>query len=265
MALPLSFPADSAGVATGLRLIAERYGRPITAYCVKADNYITPADLARVVADGAVCAIKYALVRDNPDDDRFLDELVQRVDTKFIVSGIGERPAISHLTKFKLAGFTSGSVCIAPALSAALLKALKAGDGKQAAELRAEVPAARGSARRLFAATGAACGGGSLRGRRRPGRCCSFLSNLTDKSLLDRIAQASRRPAGAEPAGAAGAGSLSVQGWRVTSVRRGGGPAAEMEAHVEGRSISIAHLDRLDDLAVFLDDRGAAARPNRGG
>lgn len=190
MALPLSFPADSAGVATGLRLIAERYGRPITAY-VKADNYITPADLARVVADGAVCAIKYALVRDNPDDDRFLDELVQRVDTKFIVSGIGERPAISHLTKFKLTGFTSGSVCIAPALSAALLKALKAGDGKRAAELRAkflpleDLRDGYSPLRVLHAAV-------DLSGVAKTGPLLPFLSNLTDKGLLDRIAQASR-------------------------------------------------------------------------
>ena len=190
MALPLSFPADSAGVATGLRLIAERYGRPITAY-VKADNYITPADLARVVADGAVCAIKYALVRDNPDDDRFLDELVQRVDTKFIVSGIGERPAISHLTKFKLTGFTSGSVCIAPALSAALLKALKAGDGKQAAELRAkflpleDLRDGYSPLRVLHAAVDAA-------GVAKTGPLLPFLSNLTDKALLERIGQASR-------------------------------------------------------------------------
>lgn len=190
MALPLSFPADSAGVATGLRLIAERYGRPITAY-VKADNYITPADLARVVADGAVCAIKYALVRDNPDDDRFLDELVQRVDTKFVVSGIGERPAISHLTKFKLTGFTSGSVCIAPALSAALLKALKAGDGKRAADLRAkflpleDLRDGYSPLRVLHAAV-------DLSGVAKTGPLLPFLSNLTDKSLLDRIAQASR-------------------------------------------------------------------------
>lgn len=190
MALPLSFPADSAGVATGLRLIAERYGRPITAY-VKSADYIKPADLAAVVADGAVCAIKYALVRQDPDDDAFLAELVQRVDTKFIVSGIGERPAISHLTRFKLNGFTSGSVCVAPALSAALLQALKAGDGKRAAALREkflpleDLRDAHSPLRVLHAAV-------ALSGVADTGPLLPFLSNLTDKTMLDNIGRASR-------------------------------------------------------------------------
>jgi dihydrodipicolinate synthase/N-acetylneuraminate lyase len=190
MALPLSFPANSAGVATGLRLIAERYGRPITAY-VKADNYITPADLAAVVADGAVCAVKYALVRQDPDDDAYLSELVQRVDTKFIVSGIGERPAISHLQKFGLTGFTSGSVCIAPALSAAMLQALKAGDVARAEELRQkflpleDLRDAASPLRVLHAAVTAS-------GVADTGPLLPFLSNIEDQALLERIGRAAR-------------------------------------------------------------------------
>lgn len=190
MALPLSFPANSAGVATGLRLIAERYGRPITAY-VKSADYISPTDLAAVVADGAVCAIKYALVRQDPDDDPYLSELTQCVDTKYIVSGIGERPAISHLTKFKLNGFTSGSVSIAPALSAALLVALKAGDLTAAADLREQflpledLRDGHSPLRVLHAAVAAA-------GIAETGPLLPFLSNLTDKAVLEDISKASR-------------------------------------------------------------------------
>jgi 4-hydroxy-tetrahydrodipicolinate synthase len=190
MALPLSFPTNSAGVATGLRLIAERYGRPITAY-IKSNDYITPTDLAAVVADGAICSIKYALVRKDPEDDAYLAELVQKVDTKLIVSGIGERPAISHLTKFKLNGFTSGSVCVAPALSAALLKALKSGDGARAAALREQflpledLRDGHSPLRVLHWAVAAA-------GVAETGPLLPFLSNLTDKSVLDAVTQASR-------------------------------------------------------------------------
>src|SRR5207244_13073621 len=43
-----------------------------------------------------------------------------------------------HLTKFCLQGFTSGSVCIAPHLSSAVLAALKAGDIAAAESLRAK-------------------------------------------------------------------------------------------------------------------------------
>ena len=42
---------------------------------------------------------------------------------------IGERPAIVHLAEFGLPSFTSGSVCVAPAASTALLRALA--DGRQ--------------------------------------------------------------------------------------------------------------------------------------
>ncbi|MDB5539703.1 MAG: Dihydropicolinate synthase [Devosia sp.] len=136
MLLPLVFPATSSGVATGLRRLAERYGRPMTAY-IKSQDYITPADLAALVADGVVCSVKYANVRKDPDDDPYLAELVANIDTGRVVSGIGERPAISHLNGFGLNGFTSGSVCIAPALSTALLAALKAGRLEAAAALRA--------------------------------------------------------------------------------------------------------------------------------
>ncbi len=43
---------------------------------------------------------------------------------------------IAHLQDFGLIGFTSGSVCIAPHLSTAILHALKGGDAAAAAELR---------------------------------------------------------------------------------------------------------------------------------
>ncbi len=72
-----------------------------------------------------------------PETDRYLSDLVEAIGTERLVSGIGERPAIVHLNQFGLAGFTSGSVAIAPHLSMAILRALKSGDTATAETLRA--------------------------------------------------------------------------------------------------------------------------------
>jgi dihydrodipicolinate synthase/N-acetylneuraminate lyase len=136
MALPFGQPSNDPGVATALRRFADKLGKPIVAY-VKGMGYIEPKTLGALAKDGVLCAIKYAIVRDDPSKDAYLDELVQQVDPKLIISGIGERPAITHWTKFGLRAFTSGSVCVGPRGSTAILAALKAGDVAGAAKIRA--------------------------------------------------------------------------------------------------------------------------------
>ena len=136
MVLPNRFPATPAGIATGYRKLADAYGKAIIAY-VKDDGFVEAADLGRLAADGVICAVKYAIVRDEPKTDLFLDQVLSKVDRSMVISGIGERPAIDHLTKFGLQAFTSGSVCVAPGLSTALLRAIKRGDLKEAERLRA--------------------------------------------------------------------------------------------------------------------------------
>jgi 4-hydroxy-tetrahydrodipicolinate synthase len=136
MVLPHKAQSTPAGVAIGLRKLADAYGRPVIAY-VKDEGYVEAADLGRLVKDGAICAIKYAIVRDEPVNDTFLAELVDCVGRSMVISGIGERPAIDHLTKFGLQAFTSGSVCVAPGLSMALLRAIKRGDLVEARRIRA--------------------------------------------------------------------------------------------------------------------------------
>lgn len=135
MALPFGQPSNDSGVATGLRRFAERFGKPIVAY-VKGMGYIEPRTLGALVKDGVVCAIKYAIVRDDPAKDAYLDELLQHVDKSLVISGIGERPAIVHWTRFGLRAFTSGSVCVGPRGSTAILAALKAGDVARAEKIR---------------------------------------------------------------------------------------------------------------------------------
>jgi dihydrodipicolinate synthase/N-acetylneuraminate lyase len=137
MALPMASATRPSGIATGLRKLADSYRRPVIAY-VRAENYFAPRDMAALIADGAVCAVKYAVERKDPSEDRYLAALVEATGPEPIISGMGERPAIVHLTRFRLQGFTSGSVCIAPHLSSAILAALKAGDVAAAEALRAK-------------------------------------------------------------------------------------------------------------------------------
>jgi len=136
MALPFGQPSNDAGVATALRRFSDRVGKPIVAY-VKGMGYVEPRTLGSLVEDGVVCAIKYAIVREDPSKDAYLEELLQHVDKSMIISGIGERPAIAHWTKFGLRAFTSGSVCVGPRGSTRILALLKAGDVAGAEKLRA--------------------------------------------------------------------------------------------------------------------------------
>lgn len=135
MVLPLRFPGTPAGVASGLAKLASRYGKPLIAY-VKDEGYVNNADIAALVKEGAVCAVKYAIVRKDPRQDSVLQDLVQRMGTDRIISGIGERPVIDHFRGFGLRAFTSGSTCVAPALSNRIREALLAGDDAAAAATR---------------------------------------------------------------------------------------------------------------------------------
>jgi len=125
MVLPQSGLTTPQGVATGLRKFAETLGKPIVLY-LKTDGYLQPESARSLVDDGLVSWIKYAIVRDNPAKDDYLDRLVSLVDPKIIVSGMGEQPAIVHLQQFHLTGFTAGCVCIRPDLSQEMLKAIQA-------------------------------------------------------------------------------------------------------------------------------------------
>ena len=136
MALPQTFPATSDGIEIGLRRAAVTMGKPVILY-IKSDNYIAPEAAGRLVQEGFVCAVKYGNVKTDPARDEYLSRLLDHIDASLVISGIGERPAIVHLRQFGLAGFTSGSVCIAPRGSMALLAAIKRADWVAAERLRA--------------------------------------------------------------------------------------------------------------------------------
>jgi dihydrodipicolinate synthase/N-acetylneuraminate lyase len=142
MILPSSDPRDALGLETGYREIAEVAQTRLIIYLKDENNFGPDRDagldaVARLIDDGLCVAIKYAVVRTNPADDSYLEALLARVDRKFVISGIGERPAIVHLRDWQLPGFTTGSGCIAPRLSQAIFEACGNADFAQAESVRA--------------------------------------------------------------------------------------------------------------------------------
>ena len=135
MMLPAA-PTTPSGVARGARLFAERLHAPVILY-VKAPGYLEPADARRLVADGVVLFFKYGIVADDPAGDPYLAALVDAVGPGRILSGSGEIVAMAHLRRHALFGFTTGCGCIAPAASLALLRAIRAGDWREAERLAA--------------------------------------------------------------------------------------------------------------------------------
>ena len=126
MILPMQGLTTDAGVATGFRKFVETLGKPAVLY-IKFEGYLEPETVAQLVNDGLVSWIKYAIVRDDPAKDDYLSRLVEVVDPRLIVSGIGEQPAITHLTRFQINGFTSGCVCIRHDLSQKMIYAINNG------------------------------------------------------------------------------------------------------------------------------------------
>jgi dihydrodipicolinate synthase/N-acetylneuraminate lyase len=164
MALPCGDPRDAQGLEAGMREIASASGTRLILYLKSEDGFgsdrMAGLDaVARLVDEGVCVAIKYAVVRKDPGVDSYLDALLERVDRKLVVSGIGERPAVIHTSLFRLPGFTTGSGCLAPSLTSALFSACTEGRWADAEALRARfLPLedrrdAWGPARVLHAAT----------------------------------------------------------------------------------------------------------------
>jgi dihydrodipicolinate synthase/N-acetylneuraminate lyase len=164
MALPCSDPRDAAGLEAGLREVADAASLGLIVYLKEegsfgADRTAGLDAVARLVRDGVCVGIKYAVVRPDPLEDGYLRGLLERVDRRYVISGMGERPAVAHLKAFDLPGFTTGSGCLAPALTTALLEACAARDWTRAEEIRRaflpleDLRDAWGPARVLHAAT----------------------------------------------------------------------------------------------------------------
>lgn len=135
MILPTKAVMTEPGLMNGFRKFVEAFGRPAVLY-IKEEGYISPEGAAELVRDGLVSFIKYAIVRKDPSEDDFLSRLVSLVDTPLICSGIGEQPALVHMSKFRLNGYTSGCVCVNPGLSQKMLRAIASKDYDLAEKIR---------------------------------------------------------------------------------------------------------------------------------
>ena len=196
MALPCGDPRDAAGIEAGLREIADAAGLGLIVYLKDVQGFGPDREagldaVARLVEAKVCVAIKYAVVRDDPGQDPYLDGLLARVDRRFVISGIGDRPAITHLRDFGLPGYTTGSGCLAPSLTRALFDAAGRADWTAAEEIRAsfvpleDVRDASGPARVLHAAF-------DLAGVSKTGPIPPFVTALDDaeRTALRPVAQA---------------------------------------------------------------------------
>ena len=135
MVLPQKDITDPVGIERGIRLAVDKMGKPVVLY-LKIDQWLPAESVERLVNDGAVSWIKYAVVKSDPTDDSYLKSLLERISPKIFVSGMGEQPAICHMQEFHMGGFTSGCVCIRPDLSTRMLHAIQAGDWTEAESIR---------------------------------------------------------------------------------------------------------------------------------
>jgi len=143
MILPCGDPRDARGLEQGMREIADAVETPLLAYVKDENNFGSDKEagldaVARLIDSGVCVGIKYAVVREDPSQDKYLESLLRRVDRTKVISGIGERPAICHLRDFGLNGFTTGSGCVAPRLSNDIFEACRRGEYDAAERLRSE-------------------------------------------------------------------------------------------------------------------------------
>lgn len=187
MMLPCADPRDAAGLEQGWREFANEAEKKLILY-LKDETNLGPNKEAgldavgRLVNEGLCIGVKYAVVRANPADDPYLAALLQRVDRRWIISGIGERPAVSHLRDWNLMGFTTGSGCIAPKLSQKIFEACSRKDFPAAEAIRAnflpleDLRDAWNPAKVLHFAT-------ELAGITKTGPLLPYLSNLNSDQL----------------------------------------------------------------------------------
>ena len=136
MLLPTTAVSNPEGVRNAVLRWTEKAGIPAVLY-VKDEGYVTPEVVKSLVNAGVISWIKYAVVRKDPAEDALLRGIVDAVGTDLLVSGIGEQPAIIHWRDFGVKAYTSGCVCVAPAPSQKMLRAMQSGDFETAESIRA--------------------------------------------------------------------------------------------------------------------------------
>ena len=135
MVLPQPNVVTYAGVERAIGDFVQAAGKPAVVY-IKQLGYLEVENVKRLVDNGSVSWIKYAIVREQPAQDEYLSRLKDALGAEMIVSGIGEQPALPHMQKFDVTAFTSGCVCVAQALSMHMLRLIQTGDYVAAEQVR---------------------------------------------------------------------------------------------------------------------------------
>jgi len=133
--LPPTDAVTAAGFERAVGELTASLGKPVV-LAVTEGGVLTPPILRRLVTAGQVSFILYQVEREDPLTDPLLRELVDTVDPRYVVSGLGEQVAIAHLREFGVGGFASGCACVASRLSQCLLEAIHQGEWAEAEEIR---------------------------------------------------------------------------------------------------------------------------------
>lgn len=127
MLLPLHYPADTHGTGDGVRRIAERLGFGVIVDLCR-ENYLRPVTLRKLRDEGAVSFVKYSVRRDNPEDDAYLDRVIEVMGRERVVSGLGEAAVLDHVGKRGLPAYASGAATLVPEAVLRLRSMLQSGD-----------------------------------------------------------------------------------------------------------------------------------------
>ena len=135
MYLPANDPKVPEGLYRGISEFVQKSGKQVIVY-IKAETNFTIEYVAKLFENGSVVGTKYAIVRDDPSKDEYLKRLLDSVDRRSVISGIGERPACVHMLQFRLPGYTTGSGCLAPKATLKMFHQLQAGNYEEAELIR---------------------------------------------------------------------------------------------------------------------------------
>ena len=188
MLLPCGDPRDAAGLERGISEIADAAGVPLVVYR-EGRRQLRPrsGSPAWTRWRGSSTSARSSAPSSTPSCGRtrrtirISTRLLARVDRRRVISGMGERPAVVHLRHRRLPGFTTGSGCVAPALSQSVFEAASNGrlDGGRRRP-RADFLPLEDVRDALGPGARAARRGRRGRPRRRPGRFLRSSASWTD-------------------------------------------------------------------------------------
>lgn len=134
LVLPIHAPADTHGTADGIRHIADRLGRGVIVDLIR-DNHLRPVTLRKLLKEGAIVAVRYAVPMPNPGDDGYLDRVIEVMTPQRMIGGLGEAAILDHLAVRRFGAVTSSAAALVPARIRAIVEAIDGDDTERARKL----------------------------------------------------------------------------------------------------------------------------------